>query len=486
MFNDSGKFNPVCTDIVGPLERFHDEFNPFSEDGKSLIYGRVVHYLSRAGYVFNEFHSEFYKLCSEGFYIHVDEHSLKNEIYSLIKASNPHFNTESRMVKSIVEEFKSLITVSDLDSKFNEFLSSDLGTDYELDYRDINEGYRLVQLSNGLFNPCLKSENYPFTLLPHCGYYFPPEGVGPYDLDFSPIPESELFSRVESEDFLTIIPDKKTLEFFLWWSGAVLFSYPFRLPMFLLLYGPGGTGKTTIVSCLLSILGRAGGHATLSCLTDQKSQSCFIGKKLNLSSEMEGDYDKRLISSIKEITGGEPIQVEQKYKDPIEIYPPALVFTGNVFPEIDSSDTGVLRRACVINCTNYLEDSGVDWPKLMKDNDHKNWLFNASYYYWVKNKDKMPSHMKSDSMREMEHQFKLINPFLNWVFDYCGTLDKEQVRKRFIGVPLVSLYDSYRGSLYELNVAKPKSKHRFSQKIQTDYDLVLEPYHNVRVFKTKE
>lgn len=483
MFTEYAKLKPVCVDIVGDLEKFHDEFNPLSEDGKCLIYPKIVNYLSKAGYVFDNSSEVFYKLYSDGLYYLVHESDLKREIYTLVNIANHHFNVESRHVKSIIDNFKSLSTTYALELKFCEFLSTEIGMDYDIGYDMKQKGYHLIQLSNGIFNPCLRSEDYPFTLLPNCGYYFQPEGLGSYNLDFYPIPESEIFSMNEYDDFMEILPDKESLEFFLWWSGAVLFSYPFKLPMFLLLYGPGGTGKTTLIGCLLSILGRSGGHANLSNIIDQKGQSCFIGKRLNLSSEMEGNYDKRLISSIKDITGGEPIQVEQKYKQPIEIFPPALAFTGNVFPEIDTSDTGVLRRAYVISCSKNLENSGVDWPTLMKDNDHKNWLFNSAYYYWTKNKDKLPNQMESDSMRAMKHEMKLFNPFMTWLEDDFKTTNRDLLRTNwFNGKSLNELYSRYSDSVYS-QLGKPMSSRKFSLKIKNDFGMELISNHDVKVFR---
>lgn len=485
MLDNSLYKKPICVDIIENSSICRAEFNPISDDGKTLIYSKVVNFLSRRGYIFDQRFSNYYKLELDGIYYPSDLHTIKNEIYTLVRVNRPTFNVESKHVASILSEFQAESNLLYLDKKFYEFLATEKGIEYDFDYIQKQNGYQLIPVLNGLFNPCWESDGYPFTLLPHCGYYFPPEGTNTYDLEFVPIPESEIYTKFEYEDFLTILGDKETVTFFLWWAGAVLFSYPFRLPIFVLLYGRGGTGKTSLANCLLSILGKSGGTAGLSSLIDNRSKACLIGKKLNLSSEMEGKYDKRLLSSIKDITGGTSITVDPKFKPTIEISPPALIFTGNVFPEVDTSDTGVMRRACVINCSTDLEDTGIDWPLLMSDNEHKNWLFNASYYVWSKYRNSTPYSMKSKSMLDIETRMSLFNPFSNWVDSQFETIDKKLVGKKIVGWTLSDLYERYYSHVYDM-FGKPMSKYKFSEKVQNDFNLKLAPVGNKRVFKLKD
>lgn len=482
--NVISKLKPIHVDIVGPMDMFSDAFNPISKDQRSIKYFTVVHFLSRAGYLYDEVRQEYYKLNPDGIYYNVGEEVIEREIYTLINIHMPDFNVEVRHVHSIKSMFKSERNTYTLSLDFSNFLKTDMGMDYEIDYLNSNN-FRMIRLNNGIFNPCLESDGFPFKLLPHCGLYYPPEGSEPYDLDFIPIPESDLFSMPESEDFLKILGDKETLEFFLWWAGAVLFCPRFRLPCFVLLYGRGGSGKDSLCGCLTSILSSSSGSTPLASLSNPRSLAGLIGKRLNISAEMEGSYDKGLISSIKNLTGGPDIYVDPKFKSPRHISPPALIFSGNVFPDIDTSDTGILRRVCVIDCSANLEDDGVDWPILMRDNDHKNWLFNASYYYWTKNSDKLPHHMKSKSMRNMESRFYLYNPLSSWIFEKIGSLDKSTIRSYFVKKSLVDMYDDYRIFVTELGY-KALGRNRFSERIQVDYGLKLTPIGNVRVFKLKD
>lgn len=476
--------NPICVEIIEKTQK--SDYFPFSDDGKYINYRKCAQYLKARGYLYDILSKKYFKLERDGLYYSVPEEDIITELYSLIYFHNPNYNAEPHHVKDILGVFTGNYTSSTLNERFIDFLkTSDLGMDYEIGFEDEMKGYRIIPLSNGIFNPCVESDGFPFKLLPHNGLYFAPLG-GKYDLEFYPIPESDLFSIPISEDFLKILGDKRTLECFLWWSGAVLFSNPYRLPTFVLLYGPGGTGKDSLSGCLSSILGEMSGHTGLSKLNDARGLAPLFGKKLNISSEMEGKFDKGLLGSIKHLTGGTKVMIDPKYRPAFEIDPPALLFTGNVFPNVDTSDSGIMRRVHVYDCSNIdLSKDGIDWPTLMRDNDHKNWLFNAAYYYWRKYSDMPPDKMKSESMRKMESRFNLFNPLSSWIFEKFGTLDRAIVRKKLNRSSLKDMYDDYRIFTSDIG-GKAYGRNNFSEKLQSDYGLILAPLGSTRVFKLKE
>lgn len=484
-YNDylSKKLQPIHVDVLSNVGSGKEYYYPFNDDGSRLNYSNITKYLSRLGYIYCEYLDVFFKLDKyEGVYNPTNQLTLTTEIYKLIKYCNPTYNIETKHISSIFLEFKASYNTTYLEDEFSKFLETEDGMDYDVGV--MNENSRLIQLRNGIFRSFCESDGYPFKLLPNSGLYFPSENDVSYDLFFKPISESEIFNELEYDDFLTILGDDMTLKFFLWYCGCVLFSYPFKKQVFLLLYGPGGTGKTALANSLGSIMGKSVSHANLSCLLDQKGKSCLIGKRLNVTSELEGKFDKRLTSALKELCDGNLIQVEQKYQAPTEIYPPAFIFTGNTFPDIDTSDTGIYRRACVINCTTNLEGTGVNWPALMTDNDHKNWLFNASYYVWKNNIDKIANDLKSESMKEIQSRMFLSNSFITWIEFYFGTIDRDKVRDLIEGKTLQVLYDNYDNYIRNYN-GKPMIRTKFNEKIQNDYNLVYVPIHGMRIYKKK-
>lgn len=477
---------PICVDVLSDsnLNVAKEMYYPFRNDGLKLLTDPIVAYLDRIGYLYNNDNQSFYRLNpSDGRYYRVDESDVNYSIDRFISfcKTNELFNLNPHQVESIKYLFKSRFNLIKLDKRYHEFLGNDDGSGY--DY-DLEEG--LYQLNNGLFHPYLKDDDYPFTLLPNCGLYFT-NHLRTYNVDFYPIKRSEIFNTDECDDFLYVYHDIDTLKFILWWAGAILFSYPFRLPMYLLLYGSGGSGKDTLALCLWEILGDCNcSKSTLSSLITPRDKAILYDKRINVSSELEGHSDKKLISAIKELTGGGKIQADPKYKDPLSIYPPALLFLGNKYPEFDSSDPGIIRRSCIIHCNENLDPTGVNWQKLLRDSEHRNWLFNASYYIWMENKEKLPRDMKSEFMLECDKKLEENNPFSNWLISYCGSTNYDDVRTCFYDRGLNELYRSYTDRMYELEVHSLIGKLNFSSKIQNEYRLELNNGHGKRVFKFKK
>lgn len=486
---------PVCVDIIGPLDKYStidnnnpilDEYNPVSDDKRGIVYNKIVAYLTKLGIIYDPILQDFSKLDIYGTYSKYEEVLIKGEIQTLVRISLPFYNLKSGEYVSIMENLKNFSNTYTLREKFDNFLGTELGIDYDLSHDDIEKGHCLVPLLNGIFNPCLESENglYPFSLLPHCGYFYPIVNPHPYDLYFEPIAESELYSCPESEDFLKILGDRASLNFFLTWSGAVLFSNPFRLQSLVMLYGPGGTGKTSLANCLASILGDSTDTPSIRDLITPRGRASMIGKRLAIVSETESSYDKALISALKDLSGGIPIGVDPKFKHPFRINPPALLFTGNVFPDVDSSDSGFKRRMCILDCSAILEND-IDWIKLMSDNQHKNWLFNASYYAWMNNGNKPLENLKSQPMRDMESRFYLYNSFMSWINDYFCTVDNQSVRDLLDGRSLRDLHDEYSYHVKDYLNGKPLGKIAFSEKIQTNYRMKLVKSNDQRIFKKR-
>lgn len=487
LFQNQTIIKPCCVDILTDIEDAINVYPPFTSDGHSLIFNNIAKYLNRIGLFYNQYEKQYYQLDpSTGIYYTIVEEDIISKIYDYIGYINGLFNVRKYHIDSILQALKAKYNLNELNEKFDYFLRTDeRGIDYSFDYNHADAS--LFQLNNGIFNPFLEYDGLPFKLLPNCGLYFS-QSLMRYDVNFIPILKEDIFSTMEYEDFLKILGDHETVVFFLWWAGVLFFTYPFKKPMFLLLYGPGGSGKDALASCIKSILGRESySDNTLFNLITPREISNFDKRRLNIASELEGYYDKKLIGAIKRLTGGGEVNVDPKFKSQKSIFPPALLLLGNVFPELDPSDTGIKRRTCIIDCSADVEKSGVYWQELLTDPEHKNWIFNAAYYIWVENKDKLPYQMKSDSMLKIEDRMRALNPFVSWLEYYFVSSNYDDIREGVYDRSLTELYDSYSQYMYELGPQyTPMPRLKFSEKMQNDYRLVLKPKHNVRVFRYKE
>jgi putative DNA primase/helicase len=117
-----------------------------------------------------------------------------------------------------------------------------------------------------------------------------------------------------------------------------------------LLKGTGSNGKTTVLDMIRDVIGAR----NISTVTlHQMEGSNFaahqmVGKLLNIEPDMS---ERKMPSSakFKAIVGGDPITVEQKYKDPrtVRLYSRLLV-SANWFPRSSDSSPGFFRRWLVL------------------------------------------------------------------------------------------------------------------------------------------
>jgi putative DNA primase/helicase len=121
------------------------------------------------------------------------------------------------------------------------------------------------------------------------------------------------------------------------------------LQTFLELVGPGGTGKSTFLQLCSLLVGQDNCHATeLKRLeTNQYETASIYGKRLVLisdSSRYGGD-----VEILKQLTGGDALRGEQKYKGSFTFIPSCLVvLAANEYIQSTDSTSGLTRRRLTI------------------------------------------------------------------------------------------------------------------------------------------
>lgn len=121
----------------------------------------------------------------------------------------------------------------------------------------------------------------------------------------------------------------------------------------LIAVGAGRNGKSTFFNAVSSVLGDYAGSIDVQILTtDRQNRGAALatlrGKRLVIAGELE--EGKRLsVSTIKQITSTDRINIEEKYKSPASILPShTLVLHTNHMPRVGSTDAGTWRRLKVI------------------------------------------------------------------------------------------------------------------------------------------
>lgn len=119
-----------------------------------------------------------------------------------------------------------------------------------------------------------------------------------------------------------------------------------------ILLGPGGTGKTSLITLLMEVLGSYAHAANVKLLTGEQSHDSivFALKGRRLSFIDEGPRDGRWAQErLKQLTGGGQLTGNAMNQNPITFAPThTLVLTSNTEPTL--TDEAVRRRARLIPC----------------------------------------------------------------------------------------------------------------------------------------
>jgi putative DNA primase/helicase len=115
------------------------------------------------------------------------------------------------------------------------------------------------------------------------------------------------------------------------------------------LYGPPGSGKSTLIAGLQAMLGHRAGILGLADLERSRFTLADLpGKTLVMASEQPSSY-LASTNTLNAIISGEPLQVERKYHDPFTVIPRAKVcWAMNELPRVADANSGLFRRVKVV------------------------------------------------------------------------------------------------------------------------------------------
>lgn len=439
-----------------------DEFYPFDKEGR-ICEEIAVSFFIKSGYLYNPVDEKWYLLFRDGLYrqirdekpytdimIYLDHHAHKN-------SNNISLNSQ----KAIYERLRA-VSMPHLIRKRDFFISNH--DEYCLSW----EHPDFIPVQNGLIHP------ETMELLPHCGYFVHPNVLG---FNYTKMTFDEIISHPTYEDYLKILPDKETLELFLWWVGMVLFS-PDLPRVILFLYGQGGTGKTTLSLGLSKIL-------TPDAIVEVNTQSVkdgnrfftssIVGKKLLIMDEMTSSGKPLDDSLFKKLTGGNPVfTIEQKYKNPRnEVLTAKTMMMGNTYPSF-IQDSAIIDRMFIIPC---FKKQDKDIRELITDDVALNWLFNAAYYFYA---EKQPhkqvrylSDLRTPIMLSELERYRESDGLTFWLKDFLSTdvLPVDIVQHGLKGMSSTLVYNSYR-EFTSMTGGGVLSQRAFNQKLRLEYRLI--------------
>lgn len=154
-----------------------------------------------------------------------------------------------------------------------------------------------------------------------------------------------------------------------------------RKPVFgkmFLLYGGGGTGKSTFLNIIKKLIGEDYcSYLTLSDMEDKFMPAELFGKLCNLGDDIDAKMLKDT-GMLKSIITGETVTVQKKFELPFIFNNFAkLIFTCNKLPIINERSTGIYRRLCIIEINKRIEKFDPFFLFKITDDDMEYFLYNA-------------------------------------------------------------------------------------------------------------
>lgn len=231
--------------------------------------------------------------------------------------------------------------------------------------RTLNDRENMIPLANGMFNIG------DARVIPH-----DPENYNTYALDILLELTGDLPDCPQWKNFLQqSVNDPDTIREIQKFFGYC-YTRETRHEKALLLIGPGGDGKGTILKALQSLLGAINvSNVSMGSLEDQFHRVMLVDKLLNVTTEIETSL---LQSDIfKSIVSGEPITAAYKHKNAFSFSPVCkLAFSANKHPNIQDTSEGLYRRLLIVEMNReFVKNGKADlylFDKLMQE---KNGIF---------------------------------------------------------------------------------------------------------------
>ena len=203
--------------------------------------------------------------------------------------------------------------------------------------RKMNDRENMIPLQNGMFD-LEKAE-----VVDHH-----PENLNSYGLDINlqlngSMPDCPKWKSFLEESITDGDTVRELQKFF-----GYCFTRETRHEKALLLIGPGGDGKGTILRVLQSLLGEINiSNVGMGDLQDQFHRVMLIDKLLNVTTEIRSELFQS--DMFKTIVSGEPITAAYKHRNAFSFMPVCkLAFSANKYPDIQDQSDGLYRRLMII------------------------------------------------------------------------------------------------------------------------------------------
>ncbi len=340
-----------------------------------------------------------------------------------------------------------------------------------------NSNPLLIPLQNGVYDLTIEPDSVDADSLRRKfrGYRAEDYITHAFHANYDPDAVGDCWTRALEEwcwDPVFNIPDTGLIEY-LWYAIGYTITGSAREQVMFIIYGPGGNGKSTLVSTIARIMGHYATTMHQNLFLVEKNTSTdharqlepMCNKRMVLHPELPTD-GKLDTAKLKRIVSSEPLLARKLYHEATLVYPTWTIWcTANDIPEI--TDQAAWRRIKIIpfrkvfaqNIKTLLPLGQLD-PEL----PHKLWaqrdyfITQACHYAarWLKHG--LPTYSTVEEATDEAH--RVSDPFEDW-FQRCVEIDASGV------VPNNEAYEHYKRyveSLEQSPLTMKKWAQRMAQK----------------------
>jgi len=149
-------------------------------------------------------------------------------------------------------------------------------------------------------------------------------------------------------------PDETKVDLFYEFLGWTIYNGDINMKKMLFLLGKGNNGKSVLLTLINSLLGSSN-YSSLklkAIAEDQFAAADLFGKLANINGDLDST-DITETSLIKQLTGGDVVQVDQKYKERLQFQNRAkLYFALNDLPVIRDYSQAFFKRLIILDTPN--------------------------------------------------------------------------------------------------------------------------------------
>ena len=281
-------------------------------------------------------------------------------------------------------------------------------------------------------------------LLPHDPFY---HSINQLNVDYKPdANHSRVIESVEEVLIDEKKPDHSKIKLFWEFLGWTIYNGDVNLKKMLFLTGSGDNGKSVLLSIINSILGREN-YSSLKLKAIAESQfaaSDLFGKLANINGDLDST-DITETSLIKQLTGGDVVQVDQKYKEYLKFKNRAkLIFALNELPIVKDYSNAYFERILILNAPNTFKPGMKSYdPNLIEKittETAKSTILNQSIkgLHRLMNNDWQFTYCKTAESNLREYKVKA-NPVVAFLEELCN----EKIGATVIKMELFDLYKTW-------------------------------------------